>query len=133
MMGAFGYFEINAVGSSLAMSTPDRHGASAPSSNVNRTPDKLTPVKSRVAPLVFFNSMNSNVLPSVGLYINSVTLSAAEGDMTIDAVDGALHVLPLFARTIIVDVRSIGTGVPEESIMEASKSKLRSLSEREPR
>ena len=63
---------------------------------------------------VFLSSINSNVFPSAGLYINSVTLSAAEGDMTIDAVEGALQVLSLFARTVIVDVLSMATGTPAD-------------------
>ena len=46
----------------------------------------------------------------------------------IDAVDAALHVLPLFARTITVDVLFTGIGVPEDSMMDASKLKLKSLS-----
>ena len=106
-IGAFGDLAINESGSSFGIRSPDSHGASVPSSNAKLTPDNVIPSKLTEKPVVFLSSINSKIFPSGGLYINSVTLSAAEGEIIIDAVVGALQVSLLYQRTVMVDVLSM--------------------------
>ena len=115
------------------MMTADRHGSRTPSEKVKFTPVKLTPARGTGAPLAFLSSMYSIALPSTGLYINSVICRAAVSEMVTEANAGALHLVPLFARTVTMDDFSIGIGMPAASISIASRLKLKSLSDREPR